>query len=55
MAVTLGIYGYYRMAVKYDEKGGIPGMLPFVELGLLFVTVAVNLFFMGKVVYDKCK
>jgi hypothetical protein len=55
MLTVLGMYGYYRAAVKYDDDSTILAVLPFWELALLFGCVAVNIGFMGKMQYDKCK
>lgn len=43
-AVILGIYGYFRCSVNYTESfSGSNGILPYVVLGLLLSSIAMNI------------
>jgi hypothetical protein len=56
IATVLGIYGYYRVSVSYADNSPVPSsVLPIIEITLLYAVVCLNLFFIGKFQYDKCK
>lgn len=55
MLAVFAMYGYYRSAVKYHDQSIMLNALSYLELVLLFGCVATNIFFMGKLQYDKYK